>query len=99
MFSASAIGCLGGGNTSLTSGGSISRPATKKKALNPANVKTTASVNAAATAIRTDFIYSFYSLHLHRHFFALAVVMTGDCTMFTTTAPLQTISYLPPRFA
>lgn len=33
------------------------------------------------------------------HFFALAVVMTGDCTMFTTTAPLQVISYLPPRFA
>ena len=35
----------------------------------------------------------------HLHFFALAVVTTGDCTMFTTTAPLQAISYLPPRFA
>ena len=33
------------------------------------------------------------------HFFCFPVVMTGDCTMFTTTAPLQTISYVPPRFA
>ena len=61
MFSASAIGCLGDGNTSLTSGGSISRPATKKKALNPANVKTTASATPTTNLANSFMNFIFLS--------------------------------------
>lgn len=70
MFSASAIDCLGGGNTSLTSGGSISRPATKKKALNPADAAATASATPT-TNLATSFM-NFIFLSLPNCHYALS---------------------------